>query len=761
MSLDDALDDEPPESVIATVFVSDPSVEAERVAQTLRTDGYTVVDVPLSMLVARVAVQRPRIILVDADADGALEAATAIRELPEAEGIDILYLGNAGAALADIDDAVTHHGTGFFPRPVDAPAVVRLIETLTGGAVKAFARRNTTPPPSIPSSVHPPGANALPPASMRNGSSRPPPSRRTPAIPAMSLRPVAVPNEAALLVAQTRAARHLGAPLSAELESLLLDAEERMGAQLSPESNAPTPDEEIEAVLPAEILASLDEPLEDDDMEEMLNESMAMPRPTTGGGTSTGGRPVTTGAGRTPGRRSPSYAPFPAADAAALTPPPAKTHGGLGFSTTTGSHAFRAAFPTPIPPPPVPAPSAPPATGSSPENIARLLGGASRTLEDLITPDPPRVVEVRESSEMRDARETRETYAMQPSVLAEGDAPRALGDAIAGRVTGALCFTMGTLVRRVVVRDGDIVTAASSSEDETLLAFLGARGDLPRETLRRLAGKVPAQGRHAGAALVAHGYLRQDHLLDVLRAHAEWVLGHVLQMPSGTAHHELDAPGRLRVEPGVFNAATGAAVFLEVARRSVAGADAVARLGGGSSRIGDGARTELLSECGLGGEELELVAKSRGRSVDDIAGANPGTDIVTVLYALAQLGVVESIRSLRMAPGDATGDDIAISEAAVDALDEEAIRARVGARIQLVDEADYFAILGVPADATGYEIKRAFLELRRAFEPARLLTPLVADLESDVRKIVSVLDEAYEILRDSARRERYRRAIGA
>jgi hypothetical protein len=42
---------------------------------------------------------------------------------------------------------------------------------------------------------------------------------------------------------------------------------------------------------------------------------------------------------------------------------------------------------------------------------------------------------------------------------------------------------------------------------------------------------------------------------------------------------------------------------------------------------------------------------------------------------------------------------------------------------------------------------------------SRILTPGIADLNDDVRKIASVLDEAYEILRDSARRERYRRAI--
>jgi DnaJ-class molecular chaperone len=77
-----------------------------------------------------------------------------------------------------------------------------------------------------------------------------------------------------------------------------------------------------------------------------------------------------------------------------------------------------------------------------------------------------------------------------------------------------------------------------------------------------------------------------------------------------------------------------------------------------------------------------------------------------------------------------------------------------------VCEGDYFTLLGISRDATGYEVRRAFLELRHAFEPSRILTPEVKDLEDDVRTIISVLDEAYEILKDSARRERYRRALG-
>jgi hypothetical protein len=56
-------------------------------------------------------------------------------------------------------------------------------------------------------------------------------------------------------------------------------------------------------------------------------------------------------------------------------------------------------------------------------------------------------------------------------------------------------------------------------------------------------------------------------------------------------------------------------------------------------------------------------------------------------------------------------------------------------------------------------VRRAYLDLRRAFDPSRVLTPEVQTMAPDVRRINMVLDEAYEILKDPARRERYRRAI--
>ncbi len=743
-----------------TVFVSDPSAEAERIAQALRAAGYTVVDVPMSMLIARVAVQRPRVILIDADAEGALDSATRLRELPDAEGIDVVFLGKEGEALKGAEDALAHEGSGFFARPVDIPALVRKIEVLTGGPPEAPGPRASTPPPSLPSPR--PSSASLPPASIRAGAerppSRPPPSgARFPSTAPESLPPSGEAHGG-------RPAVSIQTPLSTELESLLKEAEERV---VLPEAALPSPEEEIEAVLPAEILSSLDEPLdeEDEDDLEALRPAGAAPQPITS-------------TGRGEGAGEPGEAGH------------ATTHGGHVAQPTTGSRTGTSSGAETGPRLDV-APTGLRDT-SGPVSLAGVMPEASSVMTDRhgpptehgdvqgsVLPGQPAgptlgsVAPVSGLAQQPTGEDARPTGAppglgpsqkaksvppplQVPSVVGPRDGPVVFARAIAMRATGAVCIEAPDGVRRAVLREGDIITAASGVDSESLLAFLGARGDLPREVVQQLSGKVPPFGRHAGAALVAHGHLRQDQLWPVLRTHAEWILGRAMLVARGTALLEAEAPGRLKTEPSVFGGSTGAEVLVEVVRRVIAPAEAIERLGGLAARLGDGPNDALLGECALDLEKRELVTRMRGSTVGEILQAAAEPDFASVLYALSALGVVEAIRAVG---SRATAEEPDARE--IDALDEEAIRARVRARLELVDEGDYFALLGLSHDATGYEVRRAFLELRRAFEPSRILTPRLADLVDDVRKITDVLEEAYEILHDGARRERYRRAIDA
>jgi hypothetical protein len=340
-----------------------------------------------------------------------------------------------------------------------------------------------------------------------------------------------------------------------------------------------------------------------------------------------------------------------------------------------------------------------------------------------------------------------------PVSLGAGGGLRSLARAVAARYTGALAFEDASGIRRVVFRDGDFVTAASSAESETLVAFLAQRGDLNAEAAHRVARKVPPFGRHAGAALVAQGHLRQDELWSVLRAHAEWLLARISELSSGAASLEREVPQRLQAEPGVFGGATGAEVLLEMTRRTAKPADALTRLGGREALIAAGDARSLLAECALDEAEQMLASQADGVSVGELLSRAGSDDFACVVLALTELGILHVQGKARRATVQEPQPQ------SYDPLDAEALRQRVATRRALVDEGDYFALLGVARDATQYDLRRAYQTLRKDLDPERVLTAATVDLRDDVDSILEVLDEAYDILRDPVRRERYRRAL--
>lgn len=712
-----------------TIFMSDPSAEAERVAQVLRGSGYQVVDVPLSLLLARVAVQKPRVVVVDADAEGAHEAVLMLHAAALEASIDVVFLGGEAPTTEDPESK------RFFTRPVDPAEVLRRVEELTGGAVSEPASRSVPP-----ASIGPGPVGRLPPLSLRDPHSSSNPPSGPSAAHSSGAPPVSArPSVQELPAASLRSGRvSIQTALSDELELLLIDAEQRVGAQVTHDA-LPTPEEELEAVLPAELLAALDEPLEEDDDEfgpdAQSRASLAMDRPNLASSQTNAGRALTPLPSEGPSARtSVAVHPNSVGRSPSVRPSP-PTIVGDPLPSDVSTNAYPAASPRVAP------------TVAAPSMLRR----GDRPLPAVpLAPSLPR-------EEPREDPRPVVRAVSAPSVLGPADAPRALAKAISARESGALCFESQDGLRRVVLREGDLVTAASSLEDETLLAFMTTRGDLRREQVKELLGKLPPFGRHAGAALVAHGLLRQDQLWPVLRAHAEWIVGRAILVERGTARLELEPPGRLRQEPSVFGGSTGAEVLVEVTRRTVAPEDALQRMGGPLTRIGDGEQAPLLSECALEPTERALVEQARGVTVDELTQGAGTADFATVLYVLSLLGVI-AVTPGEPAKAPAEGD--LARESDVIALDLSAVRERVRARRDLVSEADYFTLLGISRDATGYEIRRAFLELRRSFEPSSLLTPEIADLADDVRTIVIVLDEAYEILRDTARRERYRRALG-
>jgi hypothetical protein len=779
---------------------------------TLRTRGYQVVDVPLGLLVNRVSVQRPSLILCDADAPGAVESVERIhRDVPGGHRVDVVFVRERGSQSApELTAIIEREGSGSFDRPVDDAALARKVEALIGPPTRHEPRPRLAPGGRAPILVaatrrpfrydQKPGGSLLPeaPGSQPPKSSTwvgpPPASPSTPpsgpgsspfsspeppsSMPA-SLRRDEPPMSVAPSTNQLPQAR-----LSPELEMLLGRAEQRVTqsrASVAPPSDRLSPEAELEAILPTDVLAALDEPLDLDDGEE----SDAGPsthggddRGTTRGTGGTSGTSTKTGNGsKAPHATSPAEVstepPQPAEPGRTEPPPsreteppktppampsrPAVTNAGQSEPAPPLSdgdlRGTAPGAPSDLPPPSMQfAPSALPAQQAS-TTPPRAAGSDPQHALPLAPPPPP-VADPLPSSPARPQPGALEL----PATLRAGEAIRCLALAVRSRYTGAIAFEAPDGIRRVVFRDGDFVTAATSVDAESLVACLIERGTLPADANVKLGRKLQLFGRHAGAALIAHGYLQQDELWPVLRSHAEWLIGRIARLERGETGVEPEVPPRLATEPAVFGGATGAEVLVELVRRVSTPEGSLARLGGPAVRLRQGPSHALLGECALPAEEADLVRSLDGETLSGAVERAQAPDFSSALLALVELGILEtagvSAQAHRAAPQ-------AAGRREPDRLDHEALRSRIAARRALVDEGDYFALLGVSRGATSYDVRRAYAELREELDPARILTPATADLRDDVDAILLVLDEAYEILADDLRRERYRRALEA
>lgn len=350
------------------------------------------------------------------------------------------------------------------------------------------------------------------------------------------------------------------------------------------------------------------------------------------------------------------------------------------------------------------------------------------------------------------ARELGAKRASELPPLGEGDMVGLLARAIRTRYTGAIVIEADGGVRRLVLRDGDFVTSASGLSHESLLAFLVSQGTLGPQVAHRLEHRLPNFGRHAGAALIAAGHLTQEQLWPCLRSHAESIIAATLRLASGTAGFEDQIAERLANEPAVFGGATGAEVFVELVRRVVPPDVAIERLGGLNARLTEGPAVSLIDECALSREEAEAISRhiqASAPTVGDLVGATRIPGFPSALYGLTQLRVLNAEPSKKPAAAPKERDS----------LDEQAVRELVANRKALVEEGDYFQLLGLTPHATAYDIRRAYLDLKRTFQPSALMAVATSDLREDVDLICLVLDEAYDILHDHTRRERYRRAL--
>jgi hypothetical protein len=337
-----------------------------------------------------------------------------------------------------------------------------------------------------------------------------------------------------------------------------------------------------------------------------------------------------------------------------------------------------------------------------------------------------------------------------------GDPIALLGNAIRDRVSGTLILRPAGegFQRAVRLNDGDIGVVSSNAPNESLIHFLALRGDLNAELAAARSSRLPHSGRHAAAALIAQGFLSNNELWPVLRQHAEWILQNAISSPTCRFRTDQAVTERLAAEPNVFGGATGVEVFIELVQRAIDPADALKRLGGMGVKLVPSNKYVLLRESALTQEDVEVVKGLFNQPLGEVL-KYMRINITPLLYALSSLDIVQPQAQHQAQPAATPAHPL------MDTMDADAVRMHIAARLELVRKGSYFELLGIAPHATSYEVRRAFVDLRRQYQPARLLTGSTADLASDIELIAEVIEEAYDVLRDDNRRRRYQLAIHA
>jgi hypothetical protein len=330
------------------------------------------------------------------------------------------------------------------------------------------------------------------------------------------------------------------------------------------------------------------------------------------------------------------------------------------------------------------------------------------------------------------------------------DAAMLLAKMFAQGATGRIAFCRDDLEVIVYFDRGRPVFASSNEPRDRMGELLLREGKITAAQYERCHAVVTESGRRMGEILVGFGYLKRRELLPAVRRHVEDVVYSLFGWDHGSYVILVDAqPSAERIRLSRHPAA----LILEGIRRKLDRTSLERLVGPPSTVIEVPDRDRLggiITTGDLSPEERIALAAFDGQADLAQVAATAGLDVTDVLplaWGLCVLGLAMARRA-DVDLSDDTTAQVGETDLAID-------RERVRARWQLVTDADYFALLGVRRDATGFEIRRAYQSARRDFAADCFPGELRRELARELDDIAHVLDEAFRVLRDDRLRHTY------
>lgn len=330
------------------------------------------------------------------------------------------------------------------------------------------------------------------------------------------------------------------------------------------------------------------------------------------------------------------------------------------------------------------------------------------------------------------------------------------------RQTGTLEISNGDTLRRISFRKGSVTFATTNRDSERLGSLLLAEGRITPEQLEAVLIETRS-GKRSGQVLVERGLVGREEMDEYLRRHQSDLAISVLNWTRGIFRFSETLPAEYE---DVFIDLSTADIILEGARR-VQDPAAIRKLLGPPDRQLRLAIDPLLrfQTTSLSAQEGYLLSRfEQPMAIAEVCRISALGEIATMqaLLGFVLAGILDYSEGSETDHGAWTDTAPTPAAKTAPAQDDSAqVAPDVDAMRKILEAGTLYEVLGVAAQASTDQIRRAYFLLTRQYHPDKLSKTTPSEVIELAEKVFQSVETAYRVLATPLQRERYDRELSA
>lgn len=326
--------------------------------------------------------------------------------------------------------------------------------------------------------------------------------------------------------------------------------------------------------------------------------------------------------------------------------------------------------------------------------------------------------------------------------------------------TGVLTIGNDDIVKKIYIRNGDMIFSASNQDEDRLGDILLRRGKINKDQFDQSVTEMKRTGQRQGMALVRLGYLSPAELVSAVQHQVEHIIESLFELEDGRFEFQerpLPSEEVITLKLSAANLIYRGIKKINNINRIQKDLPSMGRLLNFSTNPLD-----LFQDLKLDDAGKKIISRIDGRTfIKDIIATTQldSFEALKTLYALLRIGTIE----LR----EEYATCAEMPEIVAEEIQEENTEIRTNAEVKEMIEdmhrncerLGYYNVLGIKDHASCAEIKSAYYKAAKKFHPDMHFHLVDNTLKDKLGDIFSYVYEAYSTLSDTLKKSAYDKMI--